>query len=278
MSNDYLEPLASLLSLKMPNERNPDHWIDYRTLGIGDDHIGDLLRMMSDPDLNTCETDAIWAPVHALRALGQLHPTDVFQDLLEFMTDQDHGYDIDWFFGDAEFVLAMFGPSVIPSLQAFLMNDEIVDIARMTAASALAEIAKRFPDTRTECIAALMHRLDHFNPEDGGLNGSVALTLGVMKAVDAYPAIKAVYEANAVDAFFFGDLEDREIQLGLREQRSKASQLPAGKRTSMGPSPFFSPFHSSMPTIPLAPRDEVKAKKKAKRKLAQSQRKRNRSR
>ena len=49
-------------------------WPDYLALGLGPQHVPDLIRMALDEELHLADPDSldVWSPVHAWRALGQL--------------------------------------------------------------------------------------------------------------------------------------------------------------------------------------------------------------
>jgi len=48
---------------------------NYLELGLGPEHISDLIHMVADETLNDADSDDVagWAPMHAYRALAQLH-------------------------------------------------------------------------------------------------------------------------------------------------------------------------------------------------------------
>src|SRR2546423_8764075 len=77
----YPAPLDALLSLGEPAW---DDWLDYRRLGLMPDHVAELTRMATDPDLNRGGPDSpeVYAPAHAWRALGQLGAVQAIPDLL----------------------------------------------------------------------------------------------------------------------------------------------------------------------------------------------------
>jgi hypothetical protein len=67
---DYPEPVSQLLTLG-ECQRGPQ-WLDYLALGIGLEHVPDLIRMVQDEELNQAYSESleVWAPVHAWRALA----------------------------------------------------------------------------------------------------------------------------------------------------------------------------------------------------------------
>jgi hypothetical protein len=63
----YQPPVERLLTYGESEPITPDDWSDYRTLGIGPEHIPELIQMATDAHLNEAdaESTAAWAPLHA---------------------------------------------------------------------------------------------------------------------------------------------------------------------------------------------------------------------
>jgi hypothetical protein len=74
----YQPPVERLLTYGESEPITPDDWPDYRTLGIGPEHIPELIQMATDEHLNEAdaESTAVWDPLHAWRALGQLRAVE----------------------------------------------------------------------------------------------------------------------------------------------------------------------------------------------------------
>jgi hypothetical protein len=76
---EYTGAVAELLKIGLPQAAvGPDKWIDYqKEYGLGQADIDELIRLVTDADLYFEETEedypeeAMWAGVHAWRALGQ---------------------------------------------------------------------------------------------------------------------------------------------------------------------------------------------------------------
>jgi hypothetical protein len=62
---DYTAPVSDLLTLGDCREMRI--WPNYLALGIGPEHIPDLIRMVEDDELNWADSDSleVWAPAHA---------------------------------------------------------------------------------------------------------------------------------------------------------------------------------------------------------------------
>lgn len=115
----YTHPVSRLLAL---GECHRARWPDYRALGLGSEHVPELLRMVADPDLNHAATEsaAVWAPTHAWRTLGHLGAVDAVEPLLELLDDPDLD---DWALEEIPEVMGQIGPAAIPALRAFLGRD-----------------------------------------------------------------------------------------------------------------------------------------------------------
>lgn len=67
----YSHPLDQLL--KLGEVKRHGTGVDYAVLGIGSEHVPELIRMAVDADLYAASSDSsvVWAPVHAWWALAQ---------------------------------------------------------------------------------------------------------------------------------------------------------------------------------------------------------------
>ena len=94
-------------------------WPDYLALGLGREHVPALVRMATDPALSrSTDERELWAPLHAWRALGQLGDPAAAAPLLDFLAALDE--DEDYAREELPTVLGLLGPTVLPSLAAFL--------------------------------------------------------------------------------------------------------------------------------------------------------------
>ena len=77
---EYTSPVNKLLTIGKPESVKPDKWPNYLELGLTLEDIPELIRMATDRKLRDLEEEEyededtdFWAPIHAIRALGQLH-------------------------------------------------------------------------------------------------------------------------------------------------------------------------------------------------------------
>lgn len=156
----YAPPLDKLLTLGEFYLRTSLDWVDYLALGISQEHIPDLLRMVNDEELNDLESESseVFAPIHAIRALGQLRDESTIQPLLQILTnhDDDDWLADEWLEEDIPRVFGLIGPAAIPALSDYLADASRDVLARNYAANALMVIAERYPEHRSSCVEGLI--------------------------------------------------------------------------------------------------------------------------
>jgi hypothetical protein len=122
MDVTYPPPVDQLLSLGNPDHAEDD--VEYRALGISEEHVPVLIQMMRDERLNWVlqelgEDEApFWAPVHAWRALGELRAGAAVPAMLAHLADYP---DDEWITEEIPEVLAKVGaPALQPTREAFV--------------------------------------------------------------------------------------------------------------------------------------------------------------
>ncbi|MGN7612461.1 SEC-C metal-binding domain-containing protein [Magnetococcales bacterium HHB-1] len=226
MSSIYPAPVSSLLTYgdcrKIDfNKAHPKGWPDYiNELGINEDHIPDLIRMINDKDLhNRYSYDiAVWAPIHAWRTLGMLQATEAINDLVALLDE-----DSDWSLEEIPFVLGKIGEAAINPLASCLAERENGLWHRIAALRGLEDIATEYPENRDQIIQILVLELKKFRQHQLTLNGFIIDTLATLKAKDALQLIKQAYDEDKVDLSVMEDFEDYQIEVGLLKKRRKPS-------------------------------------------------------
>src|SRR5579885_2559864 len=138
----YPPPIDKLLTFGVSEDfLRAEKWPDYRELGLGPEHIDDLIPLATDHELRwggeDDEAPEVWAPVHAWRALGQLRAEAAIEPLMEWF---DYKYDDDWITEELPQVYALIGPAAIAPLAAYLENSvHHTEDARISAVSCLEE-------------------------------------------------------------------------------------------------------------------------------------------
>lgn len=227
---DYPEPTAFLLSYgdarKLPESTGPYGWPDYvKEFGFCLDDLPHLIRMLRDPTIASADSDdpRVWADIHAWRTIGQLRAVSAVEDLLHLLKDEDdeeENWD-DWIPTEIPKVLGLIGVEAVGPLARYLDN-RIGLWGLVGAARALENISNKNPEVREECISILSRSLSNYRDNDDVLNAFLIDILVELKATESLDLIRCAFQEEKVDIFLRGDLEDVEIDLGVRELRSTA--------------------------------------------------------
>jgi hypothetical protein len=210
-TQEYAPPVSKLLTL---GDVRGKPALDYQELGLGQEHIPDLIRIATDEELywGDSDSDEVWAPIHAWRALGQLHAEEAVEPLTRILFWVDK-YNADWVTEELPDVFNLIGPSAVPILADYLDDNEHGLFARSVAARSLEEIAKHHPAARDDCIAALMEALKRFDELDRNLNALLIWPLASLRATEAAPLIERAFAADQVDEGVVGNWEQIQAEL-----------------------------------------------------------------
>jgi Protein of unknown function (DUF1186) len=220
--SSYTSPVDKLLTYGDPRELGGDPWPDDLELGLTSEHIPELLRMVTDKELLNTDAEedpAGWAPLHAMRALGQLRDISALEPLLaasDMLLDDDEGLG-DWALEELPEVYALLGPQGIPSLASVLSDTSRDLYVRSIAEHGLKLIAQKYPEHRDACIEILARVLSATHEKDSELNGFIIGDLIRLKAVEVASAIEQAFAAEEVDQMIVGDWDDVQVDLGLKE-------------------------------------------------------------
>lgn len=280
MEYDYPPPLDQLLKLDKP-AFGP--WLDYPgELGIGEEHLAGLIRMVGDTRFDECPEDApeVWAPLHAWRALGQLGDEAAIEPLMSLLP----GLDVDnWAWSDLPLVFAAIGRASVPPLIRYLEEKER-GANRAVAVEALVEVVRAEATAHGAVVPALAAQLEDPGSVDEVFNAKIIDALIKLDAVEAAPAIERAFAEERVDEWITGDWEDVQIALGLLEKRiTPEPPLPAFDIAAAARALAETedePFRIRRFTAaPAQGKSELKPKsQKARRKAAKQSRRKNRRR
>ena len=264
----YRPPVDQLLRSGEPRRHGTN--VVYAALGLGREHVSELIRMATDDELHAGPTGSqiVWAPVHAWWALAELRAEEAIIPLLGLLRRVDENDD-DWAAEDVPRVLAEIGPaSLLPATE--YLADPVHghgEWARVAAARAIGLIGERHPETRNECVARLSAQLEQFAVQSETLNAFLVSPLLDLMAVEAAPVMGKAFASGRVDEAVLGDWEDVQIELGLKTRRehlrkpNKITELGDKFRAAWAMKTAGSPeFPLTMPDEPPPP---LFAKKKA---------------
>ncbi|HEV2734468.1 MAG TPA: DUF1186 domain-containing protein [Longimicrobiaceae bacterium] len=246
--------------------------MDYLELGLGPDHVPDLVRLVTDErfDQGDDERPELWAPVHAWRALGQLRAEPAVEPLLELA---DRLAEDDYAQSELGIVLGMIGRAALPALARVVTDVEANPWVRTVAVNGLDELVKGDESARVEVVPVLLAAMEKWEGNDDLVNAYLVDLLVELRVVEAAPLMEQAFAADSVDVFLRGDWEDVQVELGLLEKRRttspRRSLFPkldpfAGAAVDAGPAPLRTP--------------DVARVKKNKRKQQKESRKKNRRR
>lgn len=212
MSSDvaYALPVAGLLTIGDPNNKGVEGQI--AALGLGQEHVPELVRMAVNPELNSAAGDSleVWAPLHALRALKGLDASAHAAELMPLVELHED----DWFREELPGVFAQIGRPALESLQAYLADRSHSEWGHSLAARALGEIGQQHPALRAEVVALLSDVLHHAEQYDE-LTCSFAMDALVdLEAVEALPAIRHAFELDKIDPMVRGPWDVIVDQIG----------------------------------------------------------------
>lgn len=213
----YQPSVSKLLSLGEPLHKEKRNYI---ALGLSQDAIPELIRMALDEDLHSGPPDSlkVWAPVHAWRALAQLKATEAIAPLLTLLRRADDHED-DWMQSDLPETLAQFGAPALNPVTDYLVNSGHGEWAHVAASKILSHIGQTHPELRSDCIARLSAQLEKFAEQSETINGLLVVALLDLRAVEAMPVIERAFASGRVDEAIVGDVEDVQIEFGLKSQR-----------------------------------------------------------
>ncbi|HEX8209295.1 MAG TPA: DUF1186 domain-containing protein [Longimicrobium sp.] len=270
MDTSYSPPVAQLLELgEDPARQNP--WPDYLALGLTREHAPELIRLLTDPEVQEYDEDSprgFWPPIHAWRALGQLQAEEALEPLATLLQEPQDEED-DWRLTEIPRVLGMIGPAAIPVAKRMVAREDLDEFTRYAGMHVLTEVAARWPETRDQAVEFLMAFLRDWEDRDPEFNAFVISYLMDLDATEAAPLMTDAFEAGAVDLSMAGDWEDVQVQMGLLPERTKprADNFPFKMRTPSAP-----------PAEAAPKRGRAGQKTKNRRKDAKAARKRNRRR
>lgn len=272
--HSYTPPLDKLLTYTDIEGEDPLPEISYaEQFGIGSEHIPELIRMVTDDYLSSDDANEFesGAPLHAVRALAELHAEAAIEPLLAF-SDKASRNDYEWMLDILlDFHITM-GTASLPALEQFLADPSHDDSAQNYAAEIIGKIPFQHPEARTACIAAASRRLADFEENHLELNESLVRALLRMKAVEAAPLIQEAYASGRVDDFWGGDWDEAQYELDLKERPAKEERLDILATTAVSARSTMSMTN----TLVHKSAKKVSASKKAKAKMVKASKKANR--
>lgn len=274
----YTSPVDKLLTYSAVEIGQPFEKADYLTLfGIGPEHIPELIRMATDKQLVSEDASDLefTAPLHAIRALAQLHALVAIEALLPLFDETgEDNLENEWM--DAELIgfYEALGPVALPALKTFFTSAHQTWHPATNIAQAIQQIGEKYPESRAESISIITQRLENSDASEDELNGFLVANLITLHAVEAVPVIQRAYEAGYVDLSICGDWTEVQYELGLKERPARTPLETSIFDLLTAPEISPDSFQIVEPKFVLLHKQGTA--KKAKSKMAKASRKKNR--
>lgn len=202
----------------------------------GEAAVAPLLAIAIDTELLAGAAPLCYAPLHALRLLGELRDVSYIAPIINAgiptapdKISEQRGVIWD---GEVPQVIARCGADALAHTLVLLDDEHTSNVGHHRAAIALAYLTVEVPELASEIIAALEARL---TTSDVDRNASVALALANMGSEKSYKVVMDAYKAGhiAKDAVQPGPL--RQLLLSRSNARLGCVKHPLGERYAHHP-------------------------------------------
>jgi hypothetical protein len=216
---DYAPPVAELLEVGEEGVKWGDSFDYVEDFELSVKDVPELLRMAADERLSTAdsESDLVWAPIHAVRALGQLGAAEAVNPLLNLIVrsreDETDAGD-DWLHTAVSRELVEIGAPAASSVARLIVDQGKDRLSRVTAAAVLSKLGRQDLALYPQCVASLATALANFRDNGPELNAVVIGSLIDLDAEETCPLIEQAFADGAVEESIVGDWEDARVELG----------------------------------------------------------------
>ena len=200
-------------------EQGSRDWPDYLHYGFEPSDEAALIELLGDSSLQEAAGDSneVWVPLHAWRALGQLRSERAIMPLIGLFEALAND---DWALQELPTVMGMIGQAALEPLAHYFNQCDHDEFARATAIAGLSEIAQRHPTLRTKVLEHYRHYIQQADNSTPILNGLLVSYLLDMDAKELIDDVRDLFTRQCVDISCAGDIEAVEMALGLRLERS----------------------------------------------------------
>jgi hypothetical protein len=197
----------------------------------GDAAVGPLLALATDVDLLHEEEPECFAPLHALRLLGELGSVEIVEPLLrEFPVSldyEDEDLPQTWA-NEATQIIGHLGEPTVELLWRIADDDSWNMAGRSGALNALGYVTAVAPETRDAIVAGIRERLER--SEDTVLASHLAIGLANLGVSDLYPELMAMYRAGKLDQDILPAAAARQLLLSDSAKRLACAKHPLWER------------------------------------------------
>ena len=203
--------------------------------------VGPLLALATELELLHQPAPECFAPLHALRLLGELGSVEIIEPLLRqfpvSLEDDEEELPQTWVNEVAQIIGHLGAPAVEPLWRIVDNADEGWNMAaRSGALTALGYITAVDTDTHDAIIAGVHERMK--DSDDKVLTSHLAITLANMGVSDFYPELMAMYRAGKLDQEILPAAAARQLLLSDSSKRLACAKHPLWERYDQhGPFP-----------------------------------------
>jgi hypothetical protein len=201
--------------------------------------VGPLLLLATDLELLHEQAPECFAPLHALRLLGELGSVEIIEPLLrQFPVSLAHDEEElpqTWVSEAAQIIGHLGAPAVEPLWR--IVDDTGWNMAaRSGALTALGYVTVVATETHDAIIAGIRERMER--SEDKVLTSHLAIALANMGVSDFYPELMAMYRAGKLDQDILPAAAARQLLLTDSSKRLACAKHPLWERYDQhGPFP-----------------------------------------
>jgi hypothetical protein len=208
----------------------PSERLAQQILRAGEAAVGPLIELACDTELLEADAPECYAPLHALRLLGELKSPRMIEPLVQAFerTDDDSPLARQLWETDVPQILGRLGADAADQLWAFvddtngLLEERSVAIVALTFATATA------PELREAVIAGLRERLAV--SEDKYMTGYLITGLANLGASETYGEVMARFRAGEVDLDVASAAQTRQFLLNPSQKRLACALHPLWER------------------------------------------------
>lgn len=208
--------LGAINRLRQAGLRPPQASWD-AVLQLGTAAIPSLLDLALDTALLKGSEPAAYAPIHALRLLGQLPAGEHAERVLREAehVDETAGEASFVWYSDLPQIVASWGAAAMPGIRNVWDDAAAVSVVRSAAAEAMSYAVAVEPALRAEVIESLRRQLA--TEPDASVGGNIVAALANLRAAEAYSEVMAAFRRGAVDREIMNAGTARQLLLGQQE-------------------------------------------------------------
>ncbi len=194
-------------------------WPDYLQYGFDDQDTPGLIKLVLDMELHNAHSQSndVWIPLHSWRTLGQIGSPKAVEPLVSMF---DYLEKDDWALSELPIVMGMIGEESLDLLSEYLLQTDHPEFARVMAADGIKQVAIRYPGTKERVVSILSGYLENPDMKTTIFNAIVTGYLIDLNAIESIDIIRKLYAEGLADLAHCGDIEDIEIEFGIRLERS----------------------------------------------------------